>query len=219
MIRKRFDRLHTLDVKKPCPANWDEMVGDEAKRFCKHCQKHVHNISAMTKESAEKLLQCNGDHLCVRYSSDRFGRLITLNGLIPRLAAAATFGAALVASGFSTTREVGGTVKIGTSKPKIEKTVIQGNVATTTPADQANHTTGMVSVPVTMGEVAPDPKGVTPKTGVMIKPKPSHHVETPTAPNQRPQQEIMGAIAPPDGTTTKTKIGRHSTSTDQPKRR
>lgn len=39
-----------------CPANWDAMEGTEQMRFCAHCQKHVYDLSAMTREDAERLL-------------------------------------------------------------------------------------------------------------------------------------------------------------------
>ena len=57
--------LDRLQLNFRCPANWDEMVGDEQKRFCSHCQKHVHNLSAMTRDEAQALVT-SGENLCIR---------------------------------------------------------------------------------------------------------------------------------------------------------
>lgn len=54
-------------IEKPCPANWDEMQGDEKRRFCEHCQLHVHNLSAMTAKEQMTLLESRSDRVCVSY--------------------------------------------------------------------------------------------------------------------------------------------------------
>ena len=57
--------LDRLQLNFRCPANWDDMVGDDQKRFCSHCQKHVHNLSAMTRDEAQALVT-SGENLCIR---------------------------------------------------------------------------------------------------------------------------------------------------------
>lgn len=57
--------LDRLQLKFRCPADWEAMEGDERKRFCSHCQKHVHNLSAMTRDEAVALVG-SGQNLCVR---------------------------------------------------------------------------------------------------------------------------------------------------------
>ena len=57
-------------IEKPCPANWDEMKGDEKRRFCEHCQLHVHNLSAMTQAEQQALVTSAGDRKCVTYISE-----------------------------------------------------------------------------------------------------------------------------------------------------
>lgn len=54
-------------IEKPCPANWDEMKGDEKRRFCEHCQLHVHNLSAMTPQEQRRVLTEKSDHTCISY--------------------------------------------------------------------------------------------------------------------------------------------------------
>ena len=48
--------LEVIRVDEPCKADWDAMTGDAARRFCAGCQKHVHNLSAMPREEAERLV-------------------------------------------------------------------------------------------------------------------------------------------------------------------
>lgn len=65
-----------VEIKSPCHENWDAMHGDDARRFCDVCAKHVHNLSAMSKGDADDLLRASkGQHLCVRYSSHDDGTI------------------------------------------------------------------------------------------------------------------------------------------------
>jgi hypothetical protein len=45
--------VERLRVASPCPASWGTMRGDERTRFCEQCQRHVYNISAMTRRNAQ----------------------------------------------------------------------------------------------------------------------------------------------------------------------
>lgn len=84
-MSERFRHLKQLHIPKPCPASWDDMTGDEQTRHCEHCDKNVHNLSAMSAEEAEKVLQ--GGKACVRFSRDSKGRIITRTRLIAQAAA------------------------------------------------------------------------------------------------------------------------------------
>jgi type IV secretory pathway VirB10-like protein len=56
------------------------MSGDDKARFCKSCQKNVFNISLMSRQEAEALIQSregNGGNLCVRYALREDGTVIT----------------------------------------------------------------------------------------------------------------------------------------------
>jgi len=65
-----------VEIKSPCHESWDAMHGDDARRFCDVCAKHVHNLSAMTRQDATDLLQEHkGQHLCVRYSNQEDGQI------------------------------------------------------------------------------------------------------------------------------------------------
>lgn len=58
-----------LHIPEPCSADWDAMTGDEQKRFCDACTKHVHNLSEMTRDDAKHLLNTN-PNLCIQYHSN-----------------------------------------------------------------------------------------------------------------------------------------------------
>jgi hypothetical protein len=72
--------LQTLQVQSPCPADWNTMTGDQQRRFCEHCQKHVHDLSTMPAEEAERLICSAAGELCVRYARDpQTNQVITLD--------------------------------------------------------------------------------------------------------------------------------------------
>lgn len=74
----RFDSpLNNIRVASPCSANWDEMYGDERKRFCGECKLHVYNLSGMTRDAAESLVFGTEGQLCVRFYRRRDGSVIT----------------------------------------------------------------------------------------------------------------------------------------------
>jgi len=78
------------------------MAGNEQVRFCTHCEKSVHNLSAITRKDALRFVRANAAGVCVRYYSDPSGRTIHTNDRalyrITRRAskvAAGAFGAAV----------------------------------------------------------------------------------------------------------------------------
>ena len=54
-------------IEKPCPANLGSMPGDEKRRFCAHCQLHVHNLSAMTPDEQSHVMKEAKERICVTY--------------------------------------------------------------------------------------------------------------------------------------------------------
>jgi hypothetical protein len=153
---KRYDRLSQLEIKKPCSADWNEMSGDDATRYCGKCRKNVHNLSEMGADEAEALLQSGS--VCVRYRSDDRGRIITKNAVIA--------GLALLAVGCESSPELTGRVM---SPDDRTSQVLTGETApppevqdktSVPPADQ-RMTMGAVAMPTeTMGKVStPDSRG------------------------------------------------------------
>jgi hypothetical protein len=74
---KTYDLLERIHVKTPCDADWDSMSGDERVRFCAHCERHVNDLSRLTRAEALKLVTRSGGRLCVRYVSLPGGQLVT----------------------------------------------------------------------------------------------------------------------------------------------
>jgi hypothetical protein len=66
--------LNNLIIPKPCTADWNSMVGNDQVRFCGHCSHQVHNLSALTRNQAERLVAQSNGRLCVRYHQDPAGR-------------------------------------------------------------------------------------------------------------------------------------------------
>jgi hypothetical protein len=69
--------LESLRVASPCTASWEAMSGDEQVRFCGSCEKNVYNLSAMTREDAERLLAAREGSVCVRYYQRADGTVMT----------------------------------------------------------------------------------------------------------------------------------------------
>ncbi len=80
MKKKERNCLDTIQIASPCPANWDEMEGDDKSRFCKLCSLNVYNISSLTSEDAEQFLQermFSGERVCVSLYRRPDGTVIT----------------------------------------------------------------------------------------------------------------------------------------------
>src|SRR5690349_20461144 len=75
--KRRLMMLEDVRVASPCPASWDEMLGDERVRFCTGCEKNVYNISMMSTEEAEDLITEKAGDLCVRFFQRADGTIMT----------------------------------------------------------------------------------------------------------------------------------------------
>lgn len=78
-MRKFTNPLDNFHIASPCPANWDEMFGDDRKRFCGGCKLNVYNLSKMTRREAENLLYNSEGRLCVRFFRRADGTVLTKN--------------------------------------------------------------------------------------------------------------------------------------------
>jgi hypothetical protein len=77
MTRPQAVSLEVIDIARPCPADWDEMRGDDQVRFCKHCSLNVYNLSAMSREAAERLVAQREGRLCIRMYRRLDGTVVT----------------------------------------------------------------------------------------------------------------------------------------------
>ena len=74
----KFDSpLTNLKIASPCSADWNEMVGDNRKRFCGDCKLNVYNLSGMKRTEAESLIMNAEGRLCVKFYSRADGTMIT----------------------------------------------------------------------------------------------------------------------------------------------
>jgi len=71
--------LDNIRVTSPCSANWNEMYGNERKRFCGDCKLNVYNLSDMTRQEAENLIVSSEGRLCVRFFRRTDGTILTKN--------------------------------------------------------------------------------------------------------------------------------------------
>jgi hypothetical protein len=53
-------------IPAPCPVAWRDMEGDDRRRYCAQCAKHVTQISRMTRREARELLVNSPEDVCVQ---------------------------------------------------------------------------------------------------------------------------------------------------------
>lgn len=132
--------LNNIKIASPCSANWNEMYGNDRKRFCGDCKLNVFNLSGMTKYDAENLLMNSEGRLCVRYFQRSDGTTLTTDCPVgwakvkQRLSLCATavfsmmftlFGGLFVVSVFNKKTQIMGSV----AQPDIRRSIPQtGNV-------------------------------------------------------------------------------------------
>jgi hypothetical protein len=69
--------LDQISVASPCTVPWGGMVGDDVARFCGQRQRHVYNLSEMTREEAETFVMAREGRLCVRFYRRFDGTMMT----------------------------------------------------------------------------------------------------------------------------------------------
>jgi hypothetical protein len=128
MKRKNF--LDKIEVKSPCSESWDEMFGNNEVRFCSHCAKNVHDISAMTRQKAEKLVKESNGNLCVRYVKTPNGKLISAPQTLTKITRRATIVASVLATSLtftSLTYAQGKPIKTTNNKIQLQKDKSKNN--------------------------------------------------------------------------------------------
>ena len=74
-MSNRISLVQSAKIASPCHASWDQMEGDERKRFCFQCRKHVYDFSKMTTVEVEELLK--SESVCGRIWKRADGHVIT----------------------------------------------------------------------------------------------------------------------------------------------
>ena len=81
----KFNLLDSVEVKTPCEQDWKTMRGTDEIRFCDHCAKDVHNLSAMTRKRARKIVAQSNGGICVRYVRLPNGRVQTIKNTLHQI--------------------------------------------------------------------------------------------------------------------------------------
>src|SRR5688572_21957860 len=76
--------LPVIRVAAPCTESWDAMRGDDKARFCTYCNRHVHNLSAISNDEIQRLVCESAGRLCIRYTTTAEGEVAPLSYLPQR---------------------------------------------------------------------------------------------------------------------------------------
>jgi len=141
---------HPIQIRTPCPKRWDDLQGDERKRFCSECSLHVHNSAALTRREAEALVAGAQERVCMRLECDPSGAPVFRETRVAQLKRwALTAGTALLAACH------GGRAPApapAPAAPPVTAPAPMGGVSAPEP------TMGKVYVPEKLGDVAAPPR-------------------------------------------------------------
>lgn len=76
-MSKFTNPLNNVSVASPCSQDWNQMIGNERKRYCGDCKLNVYNLSGMTRAEAENLIVNTEGRLCVRFYRRADGSVLT----------------------------------------------------------------------------------------------------------------------------------------------
>ncbi len=68
--------LDKVELAFTCPLRWEKLVGGDREKFCGSCEKHVTNLSAMSRSEATAFLRATPGPICVRVEVDAAGRSV-----------------------------------------------------------------------------------------------------------------------------------------------
>lgn len=98
---KRKKIFDSIEVPNPCSQNWAGMSGNDEVRFCSSCETNIYNLSAMTRQEAEKLLNNSNGKICVRYEKNSKGKIVTAPPKLTQITRRATIAAGVLATALS----------------------------------------------------------------------------------------------------------------------
>lgn len=76
-MNKFTNPLNNIKVASPCPTDWNEMYGNERKRFCSECKLNVYNLSEMTQSEAENFVINAEGRVCIKFYRRADGTVLT----------------------------------------------------------------------------------------------------------------------------------------------
>lgn len=74
---KSVRSLDRINIPAPCEADWESMIGNDQVRFCEHCNLHVNDLSAMTRQKAMDFVARSQGRVCVRFVQKPNGQVLT----------------------------------------------------------------------------------------------------------------------------------------------
>lgn len=157
MNNKFSNPLDNIKVASPCSQDWNAMIGSERKRYCGECKLNVYNLSGMTRDEAENLIQNSEGRLCIRFFRREDGTVLTQDcpvgwrAVKVRATKMATAFASLIFGligglGLNSYMKDSSNVEVGKMMPLN----INSNISKKTPQPEM----GDVEYPMTMGAIA-----------------------------------------------------------------
>jgi hypothetical protein len=77
MRPRDLPELGVVKTATPCSVEWDDMQGDEVKRFCGKCRRYVWDFSRLTSTEARALIVETEGRLCGRIFTRTDGTVLT----------------------------------------------------------------------------------------------------------------------------------------------
>ncbi len=157
----RMRSTYVPAIQKPCPASWEGMQGDEKRRFCEHCQLHVHNLSAMTPKEQVAVLEEPGDRKCITYTAPANAKpvdpntwltLQTATGWRRAIAAMLAAGFSMFAASCQTQRTTGAPLLMTDPNSKLGKMEVKAETPRMTGETPASTKSG--KAPMMLGVMA-----------------------------------------------------------------
>jgi len=71
--------IENIRIASPCPANWEQMRGDDRVRHCDACNLNVYNLAAFTESEIRDLVANRKGRLCGRIYQRQDGTVLTQN--------------------------------------------------------------------------------------------------------------------------------------------
>lgn len=69
--------LDSIKIAKPCSADWDQMIGDDRRRYCGQCKLNVYSLAGMSDREAKEFVLASEGRVCVRLYERADGTMIT----------------------------------------------------------------------------------------------------------------------------------------------
>jgi hypothetical protein len=114
---KSKDTLDRININTPCEADWDEMVGNDIVRFCRHCNLNVHNLSEMTRLEAMRLVLDSKGQLCARYIRRPDGKVQTTDLVLHQIQKVRRRASRLAAGAFTAALSLSSSVVAAAQTP------------------------------------------------------------------------------------------------------